>query len=1236
MATTGSLCRHLIFLLILGAFQSAAQDPPNRDEPIGFGVVIEKVGSPSAPERACLQPGDLLLNWERLPNDHSEGEKGSFKTVFTWFVFLVEQTPRGVIRLFGERDGAKRTFEVPLGDWTGVEARPVLPPDALTLYLKGKEYRATGNAETGVAQWQALLQNRTLPRKVSCWLQIQIGKVWTEEHEWQRANAALDKAMKLADGPWSQIAVWEAIAEARQKQNQFEEAAEAYKVQAKKWKLGKGEKLGFSKSLESIGILKLNQGELNHSEKEFQAALKVRERLAPGSLAVASSHHNLGVLAWKRGNINEADSFYKQALVIREYLAPGSLDLASSLNNIGNIAALRSDFAASTSNYRKAFEITKKLKPDSLVLATIINNLGVVALKEGDQDAALALYKEALTIREKLKPGSHYVASSLNNLAIVAKQCGDYVSAFKLYKRSLAIWEEVAPGNPEITNCLTGLGSLARLRGDYSSALKYQKRALNIQESIDPNSVNTAAILHNLGTLAWNRGYFNAALHYHIRALKIREKELPKSLYVASSLTNLGSVNRAMGNQDAALYYFQRALDLEEALAPDGTHLAYTLNSMGVVSQDRGDLTAALYYFQRALAIWENKGSKNVQMANVLSNLGGMAYDRGDYGSATAYYQDSLVILENIASGSIEEAHTLNGLAKTKNRMGQVNNAEIYFERSIQALEAQLGRIGGSDHIKAEFKGQHEDYYREYIEFTVLNNKLVTAFDMFERTKAKILHQMIFERDLLFIGKNVREELERARIRITYQYEKIQAELNSCNLTEDDQRIVELRGTLIGLRQEYEDVIEETRKSSPRLASLRAPNPLVLAEVQQMLDPDTVMLSYCVTKDKTFLFIVRKREGLAVHTIEKGEPYFRDRVRELQRVIRDPGSRVAGRLLKGLCIELFNELIAPAKDQIEDSQWLVILPDGPLHKLPFNLLLEERGGEPRYLIEWKPITTAVSSTIYAELKNRPKRDQLQIAAFGDPVYPTFPRPASNRVAVTTRGAISFLEDPVPDPDLSGFLRDNPNELLPLPYTAQEVGAIARAYPNQTRLYLKREASEQNVKALGTEPGIIHFACHGWVNDRFPLESALAFTIPDSFEEGEENGILQAWEIFDGLRIDADLVVLSACETGLGKTQGTEGLTGLTRAFQFAGARSIIASYWNVEDQATAALMSRFYRYLKEGKNKSEALRQAQIDLIRNPLKSEQPYLFGLLKRTINRDVSHPFYWAAFQLIGPWD
>ena len=187
----------------------------------------------------------------------------------------------------------------------------------------------------------------------------------------------------------------------------------------------------------------------------------------------------------------------------------------------------------------------------------------------------------------------------------------------------------------------------------------------------------------------------------------------------------------------------------------------------------------------------------------------------------------------------------------------------------------------------------------------------------------------------------------------------------------------------------------------------------------------------------------------------------------------------------------------------------------------------------------------------------------------------------------------------------------------LPASRSEVQAISSLFPG-ARVLLGGDATEEAVKSLAPQARRLHFACHGLLDERFPLNFGLAFSIPEHRKAGLDNGYLQAWEIFDELRLDADLVTLSACDSGLGQEMGGEGLVGLVRAFQFAGARSVLASLWGVSDESTADLMKRFYGYLRSGKTKDEALRAAQIDQIR--------------KKT---GESHPFHWAAFELFGDW-
>lgn len=389
---------------------------------------------------------------------------------------------------------------------------------------------------------------------------------------------------------------------------------------------------------------------------------------------------------------------------------------------------------------------------------------------------------------------------------------------------------------------------------------------------------------------------------------------------------------------------------------------------------------------------------------------------------------------------------------------------------------------------------------------------------------------------------------------------------------------------------------------------------LDINQARDMLSMGTTLLIYSVLEEETALFVTSKTETLKIIRVPYKKAQLEQIIRDLQREFYPNISNKMA--MDALSRELFEVLIRPAYSEIEKAKRRIIIPDGPLFKLPFNLLLEN-GAKPRYLIEWKPITTAVSAAMYARQKARKAKPIKQIVAFGDANFPRSPM---------TNGDTR-------DPHIRSLLRNNPFKLKKRPHTLSEVKSIADLFPQETTLFLNEDASEANLKKLATKTDILHLALHGWMNDRVPMESALAFSINPDFKEGEENGILQTWEIFD-LDLDVELLVLSACQSALGQVKGGEGMMGLTRAFQYAGARSILASYWNVEDEATAVLMKRFYTHLKAGLPKDEAIRQAQIDMIRNPVAKEEPGFFGVFKKTIKKDYSHPFYWAGFQLIGP--
>ena len=498
------------------------------------------------------------------------------------------------------------------------------------------------------------------------------------------------------------------------------------------------------------------------------------------------------------------------------------------------------------------------------------------------------------------------------------------------------------------------------------------------------------------------------------------------------------------------------------------------------------------------------------------------------------------------------------------------------------------------------FESRYANYYRDCIEALVAAGQPREAFHIQERSRARSFLALLVERDLRFPNE-LPSEVDREKKRIDTEYDRTQAALARLSPARDEQKIEELLGRLRDLRESQNEIVATIRKSSPRFASLRYPEPLDAAKARDALDPGTVLLSYSVADHKTFLFVLQAAgppdSGLKIFTLPIGAHSLREEVESFRNILRrhDLSNFT---ILKAQARRLYEILVKPAEEQIAASERILISLDGPLHTLPFAAL--RRGN--RYLVEWKPVHSVLSATVYAEMtKSRPARRDPgteRLTAFGDPVYR------------------SLTPNTPTDPELREAIRRGLS-LLPLPSSGREVKSIAALYPG-AQVYLGRNATEEKAKSIGSESNLVHFACHGLLDERFPLNSALALTLPEPPAEGRDNGLLQAWEVFESVHLDADLVTLSACDTALGREMGGEGLVGLTRAFQYAGARSVLASLWSVADLSTARFMKRFYGHLRDGKTKDEALRAAQIDQIREGARS-----------------SHPFHWGAFQLTGDW-
>jgi CHAT domain-containing protein/Tfp pilus assembly protein PilF len=742
----------------------------------------------------------------------------------------------------------------------------------------------------------------------------------------------------------------------------------------------------------------------------------------------------------------------------------------------------------------------------------------------GDLSRAEEYNRAALKIFQRLAPDSVDVASSLNNVGNVARDRGDLRNAEECQRAALKIQEKLAPGSLDVAGTLNNLGLVVWNRGDLAKAEEYHHGALTIRKKLAPGSLDEAFSLLNLGLVARDRGDLSKAEENFSEGLKIARKLAPTSLTVAHALGNLGLVARDRGDLRKAEECHREATRILGQLAPESLDLAKSLGTLGNVANRRGDLDKAEEYYLAAMRILEKLAPGSLDVSDSLLSLGDVYFTRGNYDHADEYYRAALALCEKLAPGSTEHANVLALLGRTMQHRHNLEAAAGFFARSLDALEHQTSHLGGSESLRTRFRSQHAGYYRGFIDVLLAKGQPERAFEILERSRARSLLEMLAERDLVF-ATDLPADIRSARQHNAADYDRTQARLASLSPQRDALTIEKLQQRLQTLEHEREEITERVRRASPRLATLQYPQPLDLEATRKALDPGTALLSYLVGEDHTLLFAVLPaglEPAISVFTLPISEQRIRAEVTGLRALVKSVGNDAAVTVrLK----QLYRLLIRPAESVIGSSKRLLIMPDGPLQILPFAAL---RRGSGQYLVEWKPLHTAVSATVYTELKQRRthKADkQVALAAFGDPLYPT------NEKAQDLR---------VPDSEVH-LATQRGLTLSRLMFSGAEVESIAGLFAPRSHRYLRSEATEEHAKALGQDVQYVHFATHGILDDRFPLNSGLALTIPPRLEEGQENGLLQAWEVFEQLRIDADLATLSGCNTALGQELAGEGI-----------------------------------------------------------------------------------------------
>jgi len=1146
-----------------------------------LGVVVETVTNNLEADKAGVKPGDVILRWTKAD------AQGELTSPFDLSWVETELGPRGSVSLEGMRDGEKRTWTLGMTKW-GIVTRPQMSDAVLLLYRQGQQLAETGKLAQAADGWKKAVGQAE--GVAAIWFFYHVAGMWADARRWDEADKAYQEALETTPHAAALIRSflllsWADVCRGR---GDWKKAVAYYQsVIAENQKLG-AKNLTLASGLVGLGLAVRVHGDLSKAEGYLREALEIREKLAPNSFVVANAFFALGLVAEDRDDLPRAEEFFRRTLSMRQELVPGSLDVAWCLNE-----------------------------------------LGFIALERGDPEEAEKYHLQALSIRQRLSPDSLDVAASLNNLGNVEQDRGDLTKASEYYIQSLHIKEELAPGSVGVANSLHNLGTIAYKRGDLVKAEEYYRAGLAIRGKLEPLSLDTAGSLGELGDLYRRRGDLIRAERYARQALVMRQKLAPGSINVAWSLNNLGSLEWTRGNLLKADRYYRQALALKRRLNPGSLDFAITLENVGLVAVGRGDLVTAEKYYREGLLIREKLAPDSLDLAETLQGLGEVAARRNDLVNAEAYMRQALALIEKFAPGSKDHAECLAVLGATLLRSGQSDAAGAYFAKALDAFEHQVDRLGGTTETRANFRADHSNYFSQYIDLLMQQNKVGAAFRVAERQRARTLLEMLAE-----AGVDIRQGVDpdlRSHERALQESLRAKADrrirLFTTNHTE--KQIVEVEAEIDDLRKEYQDVEARIRTTSPVYAALTQPQPLNAEEVQQLLDDNTVLLEYVLGEKRSYVWAITRK------TVAGYEMARRSRVenlaRRLHKLVSAPNFTTLSKSNAGpedqsrssaVAAALSRMVLGPVAAEIPGKR-LVLVRDGALQYVPFAALpVPGKQGVP--MIVEHEIVYAPSASVLAELRREAAGRKLApkaVVVLADPVFDKDdprvqtrgPRPNGHAMNSPNRSR------PVPNERLTRSVADvGLAHLSRLVFSGREADAIMAVTPaGLSRKALGFEANRST--ATSPELGqfrIVHFATHALSDSVHPELSGLVLSLVDR-QGRPQDGFLDLQEIYN-LNLPVELVVLSACQTGLGKDIKGEGMVGLTRGFMYAGATRVVASLWNADDVATKELMERFYKGMEQqGLTPAAALRQAQLSMWKQ------------------QRWKAPYYWAAFQLQGEW-
>lgn len=766
---------------------------------------------------------------------------------------------------------------------------------------------------------------------------------------------------------------------------------------------------------------------------------------------------------------------------------------------------------------------------------------------------------------------------------------GDFQQALALYQEALVIYRDRGDKRGEADIALS-IGHLYYDLEDYSTTERYWQEFLEIRREVE-GLWGEIWGTNQLAALYWKTGDYNRALEFGLKVIELCDEAYGGECGMGNSYSNLGMYYAGLGDFDAAVQNIEMALEITRRVGyRAGQALAYY--DLADVHAQMGNSQEALHDYQQALDIYQEIDAKS-QQASIRLETGSLYAELGQYDEALAYQLEALKGFQAIGDpGGEVTAHQQIG--ETYRTSGDLETALGHYQQAMVIVEGLRGYL-----TIEELKGQFSELFADVYEGAVLVqfelDRPQDAFAYAERARARAFLDQLGNLHVdprAGADPSLVEQEQQLSGEIAALAHRVQAEYAQPADQRSDEAAREMRSRLDERRAAYAELLVQLKLSNPEYASLVSVDPLSLQEIQsELLGENVTLIEYFVAEDQTIAFVLT-RDSFQAAQLPITREALNNRVSAFRDLVALEAQQPEGRLTHdrvAAAQALFNILFSPLSPHLSHHT-LVIVPHNVLHYLPFAALADEEGTPlaARYTLSFAPSASALS---YAQDNRNPEEGRL--LALGNPT----------------------------------------TDLPPLAFAEGEVQAVSTFYASHATL-LGPEASEAAFRAAAPSADWIHLAVHGEFNPVSPLFSTLHLAgestaddstgpvlspveglTPRTALTSDTDGRLEVHEVFNLDLREANLVVLSACQTKLGELSRGDELVGLTRAFLYAGTPTVVATLWEVDDEATGVLMTAFHRHLREGIGPAAALRAAQEEV------------------RANEKWAAPYYWAGVQVIG---